>query len=134
MTPRANTRDEIVAYVDRAVGVVQREGAGACETLAKPEWRTGEWYIFVLDAEGRTVCHPIPRQIGAPVQDLVDANGKRFGDEFMSAAAEVGGGWVEYVWPRPGETTPLPKLSHVRRVVRPGGETFVVGSGGHELP
>lgn len=133
MTPRAGTRDEIVAYVDRAADVVQREGAAACATLAKPAWRSSEWYIFVLDGDGRTVCHPMPQQIGASAHDLADSTGKRFGDEFLSVAA-AGGGWVEYAWPRPGETTPLPKVSYVRQVTASGGETFVVGSGGHEVP
>lgn len=70
---------------------MQREGAGACGKLANPAWRSSEWYIFVLDGDGGTVCHPIPQQIGANAHDLVDTNGKRFGDEFLSVAAAGGG-------------------------------------------
>jgi cytochrome c len=131
MTPRVNTQEAVRSYVDGAAGVVAREGTGACTTL-QTRWDSGDWYIFVLDAEGRTLCHPRPEQVGASVHDLVDVRGKRFGDEFLRVAGE-GGGWVSYLWPRPGETETKDKTSYVRQVTGPDGKLYIVGSGGYAL-
>jgi len=131
ITPKSNSREEIVAYVNRAADLVRARGA-ACATLATPEWYSGDWYIFVFDGEGRTVCHPAkPEMVGTPAADLVDPNGKRFGDEFLRVAS-AGGGWVEYAWPRPGETASAAKSAYVRQVTSADGKTYVVGSGGYE--
>ena len=132
-TPGAATRGEIEAYVKRAATIVATGGGNACTTLQQPAWFAGEWYIFVLDGEGRTICHPArPQMVGNLLNDLVDANGKRFGDEFMSAA-QRGGGWVDYVWPQPGESIPTPKSTYVMPIQAADGKTYIVGSGGHAI-
>lgn len=131
MTPHVNTQEAVRNYVNGAAEVVARKGSDACSTL-QTRWSDTDWYIFVLDAEGRTLCHPRPEQIGATVHDLVDARGKRFGDEFLRVAAE-GGGWVSYLWPRPGETETKDKTSYVRQVTGPDGKVYVIGSGGYQL-
>lgn len=132
-TPARATRAEVVEYVNRAAAIVAAKGPDACTTLQQPAWFADDWYIFVLDGEGRTLCHPArPEMTGNLLHDLVDANGKHFGDEFMTAARQ-GGGWVDYVWPRPGETVPTPKSTYVVRVTAAGGTAYVVGSGGHAL-
>ena len=45
----------------------------------------------------------------------------------------MGHGWVNYVWPRPGQTTPSPKSTYVVRVIGPDGKRYIVGSGGYDL-
>ena len=132
--PAANTRAQIVRYVDRAAAVVAKNGP-SCTTFSSPEWKSGDWYIFVLEPNGKTICHPVrPELVGTSVADLVDPNGKRVGAEFVSAAtAHPAGGWVDYVWPRPGQTAPVAKSSYVRLVTAPDGKPYIVGSGGYEL-
>ena len=133
MTPRANTREGVRAYVDRAAKVIEREGAEACSTFGASDWMRGDWYIFVLDADGRTLCHPArPEMVGTMAHELVDARGTRFGDEFVRVAGS-GGGWVSYLWARPGETETVEKLSYVRQATGPDGKTYVLGSGGYAL-
>jgi cytochrome c len=128
--PRTNTREAISAYVDRAAELIRTAGP-SCETFAEKAWFSGDWYVFVFDGNGRTVCHPAsPQLIGTLASDLSDANGKRFGDEMIRVAA-AGGGWVDYAWPRPGETTPVAKSAYVRQVIAPDGVTYVVGSGSY---
>jgi signal transduction histidine kinase len=134
MTPRAATREAIVAYVDRAAAVVAAEGPRACDTLRTRSWFAGDWYVFVLAADGRTVCHPShPEMVGTMAHELVDANGMRFGDEFVRVAGQ-GGGWVDYIWKRPGDPTPVSKSSYVRSVTAADGEVYVIGSGGYGIP
>ena len=49
------------------------------------------------------------------------------------AGPSQGSGWVRYLWPRPSDPTrPVPKLTYVREVKTPQGETLVVGSGLYE--
>jgi signal transduction histidine kinase len=132
MIPRANTREEVVAYVDRAAELVAADGANACNALRRRTWFSGEWYVFVLDANGRTTCHPArPEMVGTMAAELVDARGKRFGEEFVRVAGG-GGGWVDYLWARPGETATVEKSAYVRQVTGPDGKTYIIGSGGYE--
>lgn len=132
-TPASDSRAEITEYVRGAAELVRENGPDACDALRRPEWFGNGWYVFVLDAEGRTICHPAqPQNVGRPAHDLVDANGKRFGDEFMQVA-EQGGGWVDYLWPRANSSTPEAKSSYVVPVTGKDGKRYVVGSGGHAI-
>ncbi|HYO78128.1 MAG TPA: cache domain-containing protein [Thermoanaerobaculia bacterium] len=132
-TPAGESRAEVVDYVQRAAKLVERHGAGACDKLRQRDWYNDDWYVFVLDAQGRTVCHPArPEMVGRPSQELIDAAGKRFGDEFMQVA-EQGGGWVDYLWPRPNASTPERKSSYLLPVKTRAGERYIVGSGGHSV-
>lgn len=130
MTPRANTRDAITSYVNAAADYVAKNGP-SCDTFSSSRWRTGDYYIFVIGPDNRTVCHPT--LVAKPSSDIVDANGRHVGDEIV-AAANAGGGWVNYNWPRPGQTTPVAKSTYAKKVTGPDGQTYIVGSGGYELP
>jgi len=134
MTPRANTRDDIVEYVNRAANVVATNGP-SCNMFKSPQWFANDWYVFVLESDGKTVCHPArPEMVGMTATSIVDPNGKPIGREFLRVARErAAGGWVDYVWPRPGQTTPVAKSSFVKQVTAPDGKTYIVGSGGYEL-
>ncbi len=46
--------------------------------------------------------------------------------EFAKICKEKGGGFVDYLWPKPGESQPVPKISYVK-LYEPWG--WVVGSG-----
>jgi cytochrome c len=130
-TPRSNSREELISYVERAADLVRREGAGACTALAQPAWMQGDWYIFVSRvADDVLVCHPQPDMVGQDQTNLRDVNGVYIARE-MRARAESpqGRGWVDYMWPRPGQTTPEKKSAYVMAVTGPDGTRYVVGSG-----
>jgi methyl-accepting chemotaxis protein len=133
MTPRANTRDDIVKYVNSAASVVAKSGP-SCDTFKEPRWMSGDWYIFVDGLDGILICHQNAQMVGRANADIVDANGRHVGDEIMAAGQRAEGhGWVDYVWPRPGQTTPVPKSTYVTRVTGPDGKAYIVGAGGYEL-
>jgi signal transduction histidine kinase len=113
-TPKENTRNAVKAYVDHAAKLVAGKGA------------------VVIGSDSRLLCHPNPQVVGKLDSEVVDANGKKVGSD-LTAAATKGGGWVEYVWPRPGTTTPVPKSSYAVRVKATDGKWYVVGSGGYGL-
>ena len=55
--PKANTRREIKKYVRAAAKHIAEHGP-SCAEFAKPEWRSGDYYIFVLGPDKRSLCHP----------------------------------------------------------------------------
>jgi signal transduction histidine kinase len=79
---------------------------------------------------GTILMHPAnPELETKSIIDLKDANGKFFMREFIETAKAKGSGWVDYVWPKPGEKSPSKKLSYVKRTKMPDGEMVIVGGG-----
>ena len=133
MTPRENTRAAIEAYVNHAASVVAKNGP-SCDTFKQPKWMAGDYYIFVIGPDSRLVCHPNAQIVGHLQSEIIDANGMKVGDALGAQASGASGhGWVSYVWPRPGQTTPQPKSTYVTRVTGPDGQKYVVGGGGYNL-
>ena len=94
------------------------------------EWLKGETYIFIADMNGTILMHPAnPELETKSIIDLKDANGKAFMREFIETAKGKGSGWVDYMWPKPGEKSPSKKLSYVKRTKMPDGEVVIVGAG-----
>lgn len=132
-TPKTNTRDAVKAYVDHAAKQVARHGP-SCAEFKEKNWMSGDYYVFVIGPDNRLVCHPNASLVGKMNTEIVDANGKKVGEELAAAAnSKEGHGWVDYVWPRPGQTKPVPKSSYAEKVKGPDGKWYVVGAGGYEL-
>ncbi len=133
MTPATNTRDAVVAYVNRAADVVAKRGP-SCDTFKQAAWMSGDYYVFVLGPDDHLICHANTQLIGQPASDVIDVNGMHVGDAIVAAAATPEGhGWIDYVWPRPGTTMPIPKSTYVTRVTGPDGRMYIVGAGGYNL-
>jgi signal transduction histidine kinase len=131
--PTANTHAAIKAYVKQAAAVVAKKGP-SCDTFSGKDWASGDYYIFLLGPDEKILCHPNASLIGKNNLEVTDANGKKIGVEIAANAKKKGGGWTEYVWPRPGTTTPqVPKMTYSTRVKGPDGKWYVVGGGGYEL-
>ena len=131
-TPKENTHAAIKKYVQAAAKYIAKHGP-SCEEFAEKDWRSGDYYIFVTGPDDKELCHPNKDMIGKSASEIVDSNGKKVGTELVEAAKKKGGGWVDYVWPRPGTTTPVAKSSYSMSVKGPDGKTYYVGSGGYEL-
>ena len=130
-TPAANTHAAIKSYVESAAAVVHKHGP-SCATFSSKDWMSGDYYVFVQGADGKLLCHPNASLVGKPASDVVDANGKKVGVEIFDVAKK-GGGWTEYVWPRPGTTVPVAKSTYSMEVKGPDGKEYVVGAGGYEV-
>jgi len=84
-------------------------------------------YFWVNDLQPRIVMHPMkPELDGKDAGDMKDPNGKALFVEFVKVARSQGGGFVDYLWPRPGADAPVPKVSYVK-LYEPWG--WVIGSG-----
>ena len=87
----------------------------------------GSNYFWIQDQTPSMVMHPIkPALDGQDLRTFKDGNGKAFFIELAQKVKSKGEGFVDYVWPLPGEETPTDKISYVKEF-KPWGWT--VGSG-----
>ena len=87
----------------------------------------GSNYFWIQDQTPSMVMHPIkPALDGKDLRTFKDGNGKAFFIEMAQKVKAQGDGFVDYVWPLPGEEAPTDKISYVKEF-KPWGWT--VGSG-----
>jgi methyl-accepting chemotaxis protein len=99
---------------------------GALTAVKALRYETNE-YFWINDLQPKVVMHPIkPDLDGKDVSDMKDPNGKYLFLEFAKVAKSEGAGFVDYLWPKPGATAPVPKISYVK-LFEPWG--WVIGSG-----
>jgi len=112
------TAEEAKAMLTKAIENIKADEAGALAEMQKGglESRDRDLYVFCGQADtGVLTVHPA--LAGKMLQDIVDKNGKRFGEEMMKSAKPDAIAEVSYFWPRPGaDTTPVEKISFVTRV------------------
>ncbi|HVI88746.1 MAG TPA: cache domain-containing protein, partial [Dongiaceae bacterium] len=100
------------------------------QTRVKDAWRAVRYghndYLFAYTTDGTAVANGSkPENEGKNFIDLTDPNGVKLVAELIKAA-EAGGGYVHYSFPRAGSTDPLPKLSYSMMVP---GWNWEVGTG-----
>lgn len=117
--------------VNRAAVLVEERGKEAFDLLRD---RTGPFnfmdtYVFVENLEGVELVNPAqPSLEGRNLMEVQDVYGKFLVKNYIKQAVKKGKAWVDYYWYRPGESVPVKKITHVR-LVKSGGETYVVGAG-----
>ena len=114
---------KIVALVDKAAALVHARGKVAFDEFRKKgsEWFDGQTYLFSYDQKGNVLLNPaFPKREGTNVCGQTDASGKKFHDVMLEMARTKGSGWVDYVFPKPGQTTPSHKWTYVKRVTLDG--------------
>jgi signal transduction histidine kinase len=81
----------------------------------------------VLDPAGIMLVNvAFPDLEGTSVAAMQDANGKFIMQEMLEVP-EGESAWVDYMWPKPGDTRPSKKSSFIRRVTIDGQEYIVAG-------
>ncbi len=87
----------------------------------------GQEYFWINDFGPTMIMHPFkPELDGKDLRDFADPKGKHLFVEFAKVCKEKKEGFVDYMWPKPGESKPVPKISYVR-VFDPWG--WIIGSG-----
>jgi signal transduction histidine kinase len=114
------TAEEARAMLERAVAAVEADQAAALAafTAGTAGFRVRDLYVACSNAsDGTVTAHGAdPSMVGRSIYELTDAAGKKFGEEIDAVATEDEFNTVEYVWPRPGETEPVPKVTYVTQV------------------
>ena len=84
-------------------------------------------YFWLNDLEPRMLMHPTnPKLDGQSLAQMQDPNGKFLFNDMVAIARQHGAGQVDYFWPKPGATEPVPKVSYVQ-LFQPWG--WILGSG-----
>lgn len=87
----------------------------------------GKEYFWINDLSPRMIMHPMkPELDGTDLSGNKDPNGKHLFVEFVNVCREKGEGFVDYMWPMPGQSEPVPKISYVK-LYEPWG--WIIGSG-----
>lgn len=121
------TKLECVDMAKKAAEAILQDREGALAEIAKRDgkfvWKDS--YVFVMDFRGKMLAHPIMPGLSRmdtlfSVPDKNLEKPRMIFVDFVVTAATKGEGWVDYLWPKPGETSPSPKDTFVFRV--PGTE------------
>jgi len=122
------TAAEAKAMLDRAVTELK---ANATAALAKfndkdnKSFRDRDLYVFCYNtSDGKFTAHPNPALMGTDIRALKDPSGTPLGQNVFDTAKEGTVLTVDYKFPKPGTTEPLPKQSFVTKV---GGQGCAVG-------
>ncbi|MEO8669479.1 MAG: cache domain-containing protein, partial [Bauldia sp.] len=110
------TAAEAAALLDRAIVEAKADFAAAIVKFNDPAgaFRDRDLYVFCAsETDGKLIAHPA--LVGTDLRELKDKNGKPFGSEMFAAAREGTISEVTYMWPRPGGTEPVDKVSRITR-------------------
>ena len=116
--------DEAKAMLNKAIAAVKADKAAALGQFAKGEagFKDRDLYPFCGGPDGNFTAHPSLN--GKSLKELKDKAGKPLGEEIYKTAAEGAVNEVSYMWPRPGTTEPVQKVSYVTKI---GDQVCAVG-------
>ena len=129
------TPQMIMDKVEKATALLQKEGKAAFPKFKgkDSEFIFAGTYVWIHDLPGFMRVHPVKYKMeGQNCVDLKDSTGKLYFITMNEVAKTKGAGWVDYMWPRPGEKTPSLKVSYVK-LVKVEGEDLVVGCGTYDV-
>ncbi len=124
-------RPFVVDLVKDAVGQIEEHGRAAFPLFHD---RAGPFlaknaYIFVDDMNGVELVNPtFPNLEGRNLLDMKDTQGKPLVREMLDVVKTSGSGWVNYMWPKPGDSVSTQKSAYVSKA-KMGDQWVLVGSG-----
>lgn len=121
---QSGTAAEAKAMLEKAVAALKADEKAALEQFKKGEggFKDRDLYVFCFEtATGKFTAHPNAKLVGtADVRELKDKSGEAFGEKIYNAAKEDAIAVVDYVFPKPGGTEPVPKQAFVTKVKNQG--------------
>lgn len=129
--PTSPQAKQIEALVNKAATVVEGKGDAA---FADFRIKGSEWYdktyLFAYDTKLNVLLvAAFPQNEGKNQTGKTDSKGKLYHDEFVKVVqSPAGSGWVNYWFPKPGQTQPSEKWSYVKAVTI-NGVPGLIGAG-----
>ena len=116
LTADFGTAAEAKAMLGKVVTEINKNKAAALAKFNRGEggFKDRDLYPFCAGSDGITTAHPT--EVGKSMKEIMDKEGKAFGQEMFKVAEEGKVKEVTYMWPRPGGTTPVQKVSYVTKV------------------
>ena len=121
--PPSAQAEQTETLVNKAAALIDKNGKAAFTEFRKrdSEWFHETTYLFVYDLKGDVLLNPaFPMREGTKVTGQKDARGKLFHDDIIKTAETKGSGWVDYMFPKPGQTEPSQKWAYVKKVTMDG--------------
>ena len=121
--PMSEQAQATKALVEKAAAVVDKQGKAAFAAFRKKdsEWFHGSTYLFAYDMKANVLLNPaFPEREGTNVTGGKDARGKLLHQAIIETAETKGAGWVDYWFPKPGQTEPSQKWTYVKKVTIDG--------------
>ncbi len=119
-----NRKKLAMALVKKGLRMANKRGLAA--TIAAAQDRYGpfcdgeEWYIYIGATTGRVtlLAHPIlpEKLVGPDLSKMADIKGRTFFNDLVATALTQGSGWVNYWWPKPGDTESSLKSTYLVKV------------------
>lgn len=110
------TPQSVIANVHKAAQLLKEKGSEALAVLTdlKSEFNDRDAYLFIIDVDkSLVVSNPcFPERTGGNIREHLDWSGKHYGVELCEVAMR-GGGWIEFVWPKPGTEKGVRKVSYI---------------------
>lgn len=117
------TVSEVISMAEKAAAMMIEDPEAALAEISKRDgkfvWKDS--YVFAMNLEGKMLAHPfmpglmrMDNLLLTPDKNV--ENPKMLFVEFVVVASTKGEGWVEYMWPKPGSTTPSVKETYIYRV------------------
>jgi signal transduction histidine kinase len=129
--PPSAQAERIEDLVNRAAALVDARGRAAFAEFRKhdSEWWYGTTYLFAYDDHLNVLLNPaFPNREGTNPRGEKDSAGKMFHDEFLKVVQTEGAGWVDYMFPKPGQKQPSHKWSYVKGF-KADGMAGLIGAG-----
>ena len=125
------TPDEVVTKCHEAAKFIRDNGIDAAIKNIGDKTGPFVWkdtYVFLMNMDGKMLAHPMKPALTEKetLVEVKDTAGKPLFLEFIEVANSKGKGWVDYMWPKPGQDDPAPKSSYIYRVP---GTQYIVGAG-----
>lgn len=110
------TPQTLILNVHKAVELLKEKGNEALAVLTNPksEFNDRDAYLFIIDVEkSLVVSNPrFPERTGGNIREHLDWSGKHYGVELCEVAMR-GGGWIEFIWPKPGTEEGMRKVAYI---------------------
>ena len=125
------TQNEVITKCVAAAQLIKDKGVNAAIQAIGSKTGPFVWkdsYVFLMDMDGNMLAHPLAPELSQR-KDLLtvkNSDGKYLFKEFLKVANEKNVGWVDYMFPKPGQETPVAKSTYVLRVY---GTHYIVGAG-----
>lgn len=125
------TTEECVQKTHEAAAMINARGLEeSIKMIGDPKgpfvWKDS--YVFLMDLKGKMLAHPMQPELAQNehVLLLTDAADKAIFVHFVNIAKGPGQGWVDYMWPKPGKSSPSKKVTYIYKVPS---KDLLVGAG-----
>ncbi|KHD89457.1 MAG: hypothetical protein OM95_03585 [Bdellovibrio sp. ArHS] len=125
MQDRKNSLTKVIDIVTSELQVIQKkektgllsteQAQNAFKELVQAHRYADKEYIWIHDLSGTMQLHPINTKLnGTSILAMKDPNGNPLFQKMNEIVKKDQAGFHEYLWPKPGEEQPQPKLSYVK--------------------